>query len=833
MRERGEELEPPADLRGFGNVLLWMVAIRAPDLVDSVYGAKRVRPLKKYGTVHDRYVPSPALIGWLLTAAELGIPPDSHADPSGNFARKAHSIKTQVGRAFTGEPDEFKPEWFETLARQCAFTEADVALVKRSREQVLDDGGEIIGIQHEALRNAIETTRQLLPASVSRRSPARLVTGEIPREPEGFIERASLGELADAARTSRPAVLQAVTGLRGVGKTQLAAAYARRRISDGWDLVAWINAETRDALITGLADLAGRLGLAAQDDGAGDSLKAALRLRDHLNTRTTEGLLVFDNATDPEALRAFLPAAGRTQIVVTSTEESFRSLGTLVRVPRFDRAQSLAFLSARTGLPVSLAADELAAEVGDLPLALTQAAATISQRPYLGYADYLRLLRTAPVGRLLAAVDGSGYPRPVAAALLLAVTAAESGDPESLPGRLLRAIACLSPDGVPRDLLAGLSAEQREVDAAVARCAGGSILSWAGTGDEIIMHRLLGRILRERDLADSRWPQTFTSVLDLLEPALFPKQDAWQRRQEGSKLATQLEAAWDAASSLGTGILVPAALARLLSTRIWAVRQLLGAVDLGRAADLGERVAAACQSLLGADHVVTLDARSALGEVYLAAGEVANASAEFSQVLAGRERVLGGEDRASLLARNDLACALAQMGHLDQAIEMHELSVAAYERVLGPDDPDTLVCWNNLAFTYWLARQLSSAIELGRRTVDARERVLGAVHPDTLVSRNNLGVAYMDAGRVPEAIAEHERNLQDRQAKLTVDHPDTLYSSSNLARAYAAGGRHAEAVALHEQTLQARERVLGPNHPDTVKSRGYLSASKAADNDAT
>lgn len=834
MRGRGDELEVPVDLRGFGNVLLWMVAIRAPDLVDALYRAKRVRPLKKYGTVDDRYVPSPALIGWLLTAGEVGILPDSPADPGNNSADKARSMKTQVGRAFNGEPDQFKPEWFETLAGQCGFTAADLALVKRSREQLLDDNGEIMGVDPAALRKAIETTRRLMPAPVgpSRRTapggaPIRLVVGEIPREPEAFIERAPLENLADAARTGRPALLHAVTGLRGVGKTQLAAAYARRRISDGWPLVAWINAEARDTLITGLAEVAEMLELPAPDN-AGDSLKAALLLRDHLNTRTADGLLVFDNATNPDDLRPFLPAAGRTQVVVTSTSESFRSLGTLLRVSRFDRAQSLEFLAARTGQPAAPAADELAEELGDLPLSLAQAAATMSQRPYLGYAGYLALLRSVPVDELLAAVDGSGYPRPVAAALLLSVAIVEHDDPESLPGRLLRVTACLAPDGVPRDLLAGLAGKPRETDAAIAQCTGGSILSWSGSGNEVIMHRLLGRVLRERDLSAGRWPQTVTTTLDLLESARLPDQEAWPRRQEGSRLVAQLEGAWDAASGLGAQHLGPELLVRLLDIRTWSVRHLIRAADLGRAIALGKRIVHDCQAVLGADHLVTLEARAALGEAYLMAGDIGIAISEFEQVMAGRERALGNEALATLTARNDLASAYGQMGRLDEAIAMHEVAAAARERVLGPDDPDTLVSWNNLAFFYRLAERFDEAIELGRRNVADRERVLGILDRDTLVSRNNLGVTYMDAGRTAEAIAEHERNLRDRQTALTADHPDTLYSLSNLARAYTAAGRHAEAIALHEQTLQARERVLGPDHPDTGKSRSYLAEARAA-----
>jgi len=86
--------------------------------------------------------------------------------------------------------------------------------------------------------------------------------------------------------------VHALTGLRGVGKTQVAAAYARLRVNEGWELIGWVNAETREGTLTGLARIAGRLGVA---DPEGDSLESAQRLKDHLNARTTTGLLVLDN----------------------------------------------------------------------------------------------------------------------------------------------------------------------------------------------------------------------------------------------------------------------------------------------------------------------------------------------------------------------------------------------------------------------------------------------------------------------------------------------------------------------------------------------------------
>lgn len=195
----------------------------------------------------------------------------------------------------------------------------------------------------------------------------QFVVGEIPREPPSFVVREALGQLAEIVGRRRVAVVCTMTGLRGVGKSQIAAAYARDRVSKGWALVGWVNAESRDALLWGLAQVAEQLGVA---DPGGDSLTSAQLLREHLNARTSQGLLVFDNATDPDVLRPFLPATGGTQVVITTTDQAFTEFGEGLDVPTFSRSESLRFLAARTSLNDEAGASEIARELGDHPLGL-------------------------------------------------------------------------------------------------------------------------------------------------------------------------------------------------------------------------------------------------------------------------------------------------------------------------------------------------------------------------------------------------------------------------------------------------------------------------------
>lgn len=178
-------------------------------------------------------------------------------------------------------------------------------------------------------------------------SAAQVVVGTIPQQPLGYVSRGTVGRLAQATDTGRVAVVHTVTGQRGVGKTQVAAAYARQRIQDGWGLVGWVNADTPDRLLTDLAAIATELGV---QDPEGDSARSAARLTRHLTTRRTPGLLVFDNATDPDRLRSFLPAAGAVQFVITSTDHAFTELGTPVPVDTYTRTESVTYLRDRTGL---------------------------------------------------------------------------------------------------------------------------------------------------------------------------------------------------------------------------------------------------------------------------------------------------------------------------------------------------------------------------------------------------------------------------------------------------------------------------------------------------
>ena len=673
-------------------------------------------------------------------------------------------------------------------------------------------------------------------------TPNRILFGSRPEVVTGdrYIERDEHEHLKAliADPTQRRTVL---VGMRGCGKTQLAAALAHTCEEAQWSLVAWLNAGSRAQLDGEFVELARKLKIDLSDEP--DQEQIVGRCIEHLrDADASDRLIVLDNVVDIEDLRDRIPMGAGLRVVATTTSREYdweENGWKGISVGVFSREESINYLLTVTGSQDRDTADAIAERLGDLPLAIAQAAATAHNEQWT-LASYARRLEFSCGEKVISRIRGHYYSYAVSVALWMATdsTLERLDDPLSdAARRQLGALCLLAESGVPTRWLdpAAVSAlsgcHDAELDSAVERAhralialINASIIRQSADGNTVTLHRLHAQVLRE-SWNNNEHDEARAAAADLLgsvDISRYPSNDTKARRQEALDLVDQLR-------SIGT---------QEYSQVLFEYPQIIRSLSqaFSHASDLGLPYEAltldvavdSLEGLLGPDHPDTLASRNNLAGAYKSAGRLTEAIALYEQVLTDHIRVLDEDHPDTLASRNNLAGAYKSAGRLTEAIALYKHVIADCTRVLGDDHPSTLTSRDNLASAYKSAGRLTEAIALYEQVLTDRTRILGEDHPNTLASRNNLAGAYESAGRLTEAIALYKHVIADCTRVLGDDHPNTLTSRNNLAGAYGSAGRLTEAIALYEQVLTDTTRVLGEDHPHTLASRNNLAGAYQA-----
>ncbi|WP_329537107.1 FxSxx-COOH system tetratricopeptide repeat protein (plasmid) [Streptomyces sp. NBC_01450] len=683
--------------------------------------------------------------------------------------------------------------------------------------------------------------------------------GVIPPRALAFQSRAVADQLLQAVSGGDTAVLgQVLSGLGGVGKTQLAADYARTAWEHGeLDVLVWVSASSREAVVAGFTQAAVELLAVERDEHAADAFLAWLHPRPG-RQQPCRWLVVLDDVTDPADLRGLWPPCnphGRTVATTRRRDAALTAAGRrLLTVGLFTPEEATAHLAqALADHHRHEPADHLhtlAADLGHLPLALSQAAAYLIDTG-ISCARYRELLtdRTRILSDLLPEPDilPDDQATTVAATWSLSIERAERLRPQGLARPMLQLIAMLDPSGIPDSALVSAPALDHITlhrTSGTASATTGPAPSTVTREDAVGALRALHRLSLIDHTPDT--PPRAVRVHRLIQRATRDTLTPDLRDQLARTAADALRAAWpDIERDTDLGQALRANATVLTGTAedplyrpdahvvLYRSGNSLGeSGQVSAARDHFQRLATETSNRLGPDHSDTLDARGALARWRGEAGDAAGAATAFAELLTDSERVLGPDHSDTLDARAGLARWRGEAGDAAGAVAAFAELLADQERVNGPDHPDTLQARHNLAsWQGWSGDAAGAATAFAELLAD-QERVNGPDHPDTLQARHNLAWWRGEAGDVVGAAAASEQLVADRERVQGPDHPHTLRARAILARWQGEAGDRATAIATSEQLVEDALRVLGPDHRSTLYIRSNLANQRGAAGDA-
>ncbi|KAL0931324.1 kinesin light chain [Colletotrichum truncatum] len=657
-------------------------------------------------------------------------------------------------------------------------------------------------------------------------------------------------------QSPKPRSRVALYGLGGIGKTQIALAYALWLQRDHPDVsVFWVHASNADRFRQGYIAIAQECNIPGRDNSEADVLMLVKTwLEKGIRGRW---LMVIDNADDtqlffpssspdgstnthsttekPGGLGRYIPECAHGSILITT-----RNKQAALRIARSNPLLKIEGMSdnetnqlLNTMLDDEVHTDEasdLSKRLEHLPLALAQAAAFIQENT-ISISQYLQLLEESDeslVNQLSEPFEAVGRDSETPHALTSTwiVSFNQIQQQEALASDVLSFASLLDRQGIPEEFIVHFC-NQRDTDEqqmstskvtkAVGVLKAFSFVSQA-KDNAITMHRLVQLVTRKWLETQKRLASYAEQALDIVSNLYpFGKHENRQVCQEylpHANAVLQNKGTDSRDERLAKALLLHNVGAYFRYRGQWKQAELSATQSTGL---WGE--------ILGDQHLHTVAGMTELATTYRDQGRWKEAEELDVQVLETKRRVLGDEHPNTLRSIANLASTYWDQGRWKEAEELEVQVLETRRRVLGDEHPNTLVSISNLVSTYQDQGRWKEAEELHVQVLETKRRVLGDEHPNTLVSISNLASTYWNQGRWKEAEELEVQVLETRRRVLGDEHPDTLFSIGNLASTYWNQGRWKEAEELEVQVLETKRRVFGDEHPDTLRSIGNLAST--------
>lgn len=630
---------------------------------------------------------------------------------------------------------------------------------------------------------------------------------------------------------SAPVALQ---GMGGIGKSQLALEYAHRYRA-AYDVVFWLDADNLSFIEATVGDLGPALAAPSYDSNR-DNARAVLRT---LKSTDLRWLIIFDNADEVKGVLPYIPE-GKGHVLITSRNLQWVDHATTMPVDVFKRAESIQHLVKRVPAIRVERADNVAALLGDLPIAVAAAAAWLADTGS-SVDDYLE--QVARYGPGVVMEPNSNVS--VEATWELSLNHLREGNPAAY--RVLQLCSIFAPE-IAADLVYSdefaealvpfhAQAKERLVRHQLVQQAnrlalirvdprGDNPAGERGRGGLVLMHRLLQHAVRSR-MSDAELEEARRQVHKILAAAAPDDVDDPENWPRFRTIWPHLEAS-------------KAAFSREVEVRslmIDWVRYRFLRSDLDDGRKLAEDISEAWKAMLSqeGDGQSKLDLRRQLLHLQCNLANILSFLGSYKesrdldeQVLAEQQELLGEDHPHTLMTAGGLARDLRGLGEYAEALRLDERTFDAWKRIFTEEHARTLAALNNLAVTQRLMGDFREARKSDEIVFAGRRAILGDSHPDTLASSAYVAIDMRDAGDYEQSITRltsvHRDFLQVRGRDALL----TLRTQTNLAVSLRAAGRAEEAGELLENAYERLNDQFGPGNPETLAARLSLSINLLA-----
>jgi serine/threonine protein kinase len=656
--------------------------------------------------------------------------------------------------------------------------------------------------------------------------------------------------------------IQAISGLGGSGKTQIAIEYAYRH-HNNYNVILWIRGDRREMLREDCAIIASQLSMKGKSEDIIGTVKAWLKAN-------TNWLLILDNVENLTVLRTFIPSNVRGHVLLTTRTQTTGTIAQRIELCKMARDEAKLFLLRRIrklshDAPLSDAsqsdsekANEIAELVGDLPLALDQAGAYIEETG-CSLNDYLSLYSTRRA-RLLAMRGGIGadHAASVTATFVHSFEKVAQASPIAID--LLRFCAFLDPNAIPEELiihaaevlgptLQPVASDPLVLDTAIAVLRKHSLVHRAAETKLLSLHPLVQAVLRDRMSAEKHqeWVERTVRAVNHAFPDI-EEVHMWHRCQPAMphvQACIALIKTYKLLSPEAVRLLYQAGMYFRIQAQYSEAEVLLEqaatmhkqqlptqketATDLSIAfwhhyrpgqyslvEPLIQKELAYAEKVLGSDnqHVATI--RLKLAELYYKQGKYSQAEQLLLQSLSIKEQHVGLLHACVACNFNGLGLVCLTLGKysLAQSYLLHALTV--WERLPEPRHPfmgRTLNALARLSLVMGEYRQAEVYLQKERVLL---EQTLQPMHPAIITSLNEWAVLCIAQGRYD-------------QVEILLDQAQTIIAKTigskhliagrvlhTLARFYTIRGKYIQAEQILQEVLGICEQALGFEHPEVA-----------------